>query len=37
MGQGLGNTGGEAKQLLFSVFKNAVIIADRGTSGDIVI
>ena len=28
MGQGLGNTGGEAKQLLFSFFKNAVTIAE---------
>ena len=28
MGQGLENTGGEAKQLLFSFFKNAVAIAE---------
>ena len=29
MGQGLGNTGGEAKQLFFSFFKNAVTIAEE--------
>ena len=28
MGQGLGNTGAEAKQLLFSFFKSAVTIAE---------
>ena len=28
MGQGLGNTGGEAKQLLFLSSKNAVTVAE---------
>ena len=30
MGQGLGNTGGKAKQLFFSFFENAATMYERG-------